>query len=221
VFTFPFTMFGGTATRTYLNVRNTTTSATSGSWSVNTGQAGLLVIVVEGMIALDNGSISSVTVGGNSATIVAQTRGNSGTNTSAAIVGIAQYASSGGTQTIAVTMQGGLGNYNSIGIDCYVLNGLTSTTATASATGGTGSAATSLSTNISVPSNGIVIANLLQRFNSTLSTTSVTFDQNATTISQGWAVGSDQNLTAQTLTIVNTNAGANSVARATVAAAWN
>lgn len=215
------TLFSGAATRTYLNVRQSATLATSLTASVNTGSAGLLVIVVAADITINNGSITSVTVAGNSATIHAQNRGNSTFNNNSVITGVASINSSGGTQSIVVTMDGAFGNYNVIGFDCYVLSGLISTTPTATSTQGTATDSTSISANLSVPSNGIAIASIMQAFNSTLSTTTLSFDQNATLNAHGWAVASDQNLSAQTLTIVNTNATANSIQRSISAVAWN
>jgi hypothetical protein len=217
---------GANATRVWQNVKTYSSSAaTSYTFnSVATGGPGLLVVTVTAGRGLETGSVTSVTVGGNSCTLVAQATGYTELKNVAMISCLATITSTGGSQNIVVNLNTTGGNYQFCAIDCYVLSDLQSSTPYATSTVATTVSSTAANLTLSIPAGGVAIASLLQANNSTLSTTNITFDQNAVVnnpnVLRGWAVGSGQQLAAQSMSIVNTNGASSSVARVTTAASW-
>lgn len=209
--TFPVTFWGGAAgSRTYITSPTpsfgsaTTFTFTGVSLGSANGTSLVVVVVHVWDVSGDGRKLSSASIAGVGATIHVNVVGThspvQGAN--AAIIS-AQTASTSGT--ISVTTSN---TCIGCGVDVYRLTGLTSVTptATASQTAG-GGAATSISTTISVPGNGILIQNITVFSTTTLTTltgSGTTQDHEQTVPGDGdlgeWA-GSAQNLPSGTVTI--------------------
>ncbi len=157
MFTFPFTLFvGSAATRTYVTSPATQGSATTynfGTLSLGTAQGTSLVVII--FHGFNNGAsgqtLSSATINGVSATIHAQATGNTLLATALTAICSATVSASSGNVTCVCnnTMTDGA-------VDVYRLNNLVSATPTATATAIQNSG-TSLSTTINIPGNGVLI----------------------------------------------------------------
>lgn len=214
------------ATRTFLQKETTngTTQSTYTFTNANIGTAAsdryVVAVIGASLTSVSGRTLNSVTIGGNAATIHANAA-HSVAASSCHIVGIAGLlVTSGTTATIAATFSNTMAR-----CFCFVyrLDGLASTTPTATATEGEndGGGDTTIADTINIPWDGILVAGVIMGTTTgSLSFSGVTEDseENSSNILAG--VASNQSMSAETNRAYSATTTANQPAKAMAAAAW-
>ena len=222
MFTFPVTFFGGGATREFLGFSTaqvaSQTTYTFGAFTMPRAGRFVLCVVCDAGVA--NRTFNSATVNGVGATIhVNQAGGKSSITTSiSAICSIP--LSAGSTGNIAVTFSNNMTVCNIAGYALLDLISGTPTATAGNATSAAGAGATSLSTSINIPGNGILIG-VASANNATITLSGVTQDGTSDVSVLKSAVGSNQQMTAETGRSVSASHGGTASAFAIAFAAWN
>ncbi len=219
--TFPNTLYSGGATRTFIGFATAQVgSGPAYTFSgVTAAQAGYLVLTINGDFNSSGRTLSTVTVGGNSATLHVNQHGDQTLGTSiAAVAGIAVGA--GATGNIVITFSNTM---TGASYAAYLLTSLSSNTPTATAGNATVGAggATSISTSINIPANGVLIATA-SCVQTSISLSGATSD--GTQVVNGiyqFITGSDQQMNAETGRSVSSSKGGAASSYAIAAAAWH
>ncbi len=231
MFTFPITLFGGTATatRVFEGVTAGTASGTNFTFSsVTFGAAeGTSLVVVVAYVWSTGNDVAiqgTSTIDGSAGTIHVQAQGKDPVGTRTATTGILSRATTNTSGTIVINCSA---SNQGAAIAVYRLNNLTSATpdATASAISAVSGTATSpISTTINITANGLLLlaANVVDAAPS--SVTGATQDGSTTTyptstnIGRAWA-GSEQQMVSESNRPVSATNGAHTASL--VAATWH
>lgn len=207
-------VFIAPGTVTYIGRNSATNNAltyTFSSEAIGPAAADRLVVVVAGGLTTAGASAISATIGGVAMTAL----GFSGTN-NACIQILQSSTPTSSTATIVITFST---NSNNCSIDVYNLNGLASMTAFSTATS-SGVGVQSLSANIAVPANGVIVAGNATDGTPTTVWTNVNEDADGTIETDSRSVASIANQSSNaSLTISSSFSG--SVTAALTIASWS
>lgn len=201
-----------TATRTYVTQTSSTSNATVYTFASTTlgGSASDYIVIVPFITGVGSGTISSVTVEGNSTTQAVQA-----TNIEVSTGMFIRQASGNATGSVEVTCSSGKGR---CGIGVYRLTGISSSTPHATAT----DTATAFAPSVNVQAGGVVIAAGTSNNNSTATAWSgVTedFDVSIESEMRQSAASSEEASASTPLSITFTPTGGQD--HATCAASWS
>jgi hypothetical protein len=218
-----FAAGGSAATRTFLQ-KETTQVATQSTYTFTNANIGAeagdrYVVVVFGTHGLAGRTVSSITIGGNAATIHANSTHNIPGNSTHIAVIAGLLVPSGTTATMVINLSGTAARCWCF---VYALHGLASTTQTAAATEGQNAGAgDTISDTIDIPSAGILITAITS--GATLGTHSwsgATEDSDENNGNIAASVASLQGLSAETARAYSATIS-NSCPKSMAAAAWN
>lgn len=203
------------------NVTDSTdqTTYTFASTSIGTASSDRVVVVVIGSRANAARSISSVTVGGNSATAIATANNSGGGAEIAAIYAVA--VPSGTTASIVVTFSAAMLR---IAVGVYTLTGTGGAVTAYGTATQTPSGSSPTDSTIDCPANGGILAVNFSNSSATSSTTwtglTERFDVNPETSSSGVSSASDNFASAQTNLTVTATVASVTVQQAMAIASW-
>lgn len=217
-------MVGAGPTRTYLgqtsSASNGTAVYTFSSFAIGAADPSRYIVVgAVGQQTLTATTISSITIGGNSA-LINQAKGTLAPNVTNIMSGIAGFSiPTGTTTTIVITFSGVIAGGAAIAV--YSLLDLASTTPFDSNGAGNTSTSISVSTTLNVPGGGIAIVSSAVNNSDTLTLTGLTTDYNYVfNTFNGHVGGSNQDMAAQSgLTLTQTGVNAARI-RSIIAASW-
>lgn len=221
--TFPVTLFASGATRTFLQAETPQLAAGPAYTfsGVNIGAAATdryVVVEISNAVNAPGRTLNTVTIGGSAATI--HVNAHLDTGAAVVIVGIAGLlVTAGTTANIVATFSG---NMNTCYCRTYTLQGLTSTTPTATKTTTNGAGATTVSDTIDIPANGILLFGVqTDASTGSYSVTGATLDSTQNTNNLPSASASLDSLGVQVARPYSATVSAATTATAMAAAAWN
>lgn len=226
MFTFPITLFAtsNTATLTFLQ-SETVQIASQSSYTFTVANIGpaasdrYVVVCISSEASTDGRTLSSVTIGGNAATLHANAASNivASTTVIAAIAGL--LVTSGTTATVVANFSG---NMAICYCHVYTLTFDLSSTPTATKTKASNAATTSLSDTINVPENGaLLVTSCCATSTGSYTMTGVAEDADLNSGNVPSCVGSQDQLSAETGRAYSVTISANTPNMAMAAVVWH